>query len=157
MNNSLSEVNKINVVLSHEKAVLPKQAEGDVGFDVHSVESGTILPGKTCCINTGIQQADNPPSNHEKFFIKVEGRSGLALKGIFPVGGIVDPSYRGDIGIILYNSSDNAFVFKTGDRIAQLVIYPALATDSKSKTEFTLSDKQHASLRGSKGFGSSGG
>jgi dUTP pyrophosphatase len=156
MNNSLSEVNKINVVLSHKDAVLPKQSEGDVGFDVHSVEGGVIPPGKTRCINTGIQQADNPPSNHEKFFIKVEGRSGLALKGVFPVGGIVDPSYRGDIGIILYNSSDEEFTFKKGDRVAQLVIYPALATDSKSRTEFTLSDEQNTTQRGSKGFGSSG-
>jgi len=149
----------VPVVLTHPKAILPKQALGDIGFDIHAVEHVTIPPGSTCCIKTGISLADE--MRHLGFiktvaFLKVEGRSGLASRGVFPVGGIIDPTYRGDIGVVLYNSSRKHFNVNEGDRIAQLVIYQAYATGNNCHTVFEEQTEQKKTTRGEKGFGSSG-
>jgi len=153
----------VPVVLTHPKAILPKQAAGDIGFDVHAVEYSTIPAGSTRCIKTGIRLADEMQhkGQHRGFlktvaFLKVEGRSGLAARGIFPVGGIIDPSYRGDIGVVLHNSSHDHFNVNEGDRIAQLVIYQAYATDDNCCTIFEEQIEQKKTARGEKGFGSSG-
>jgi dUTPase len=91
-------------------------------------------------------------------FFKIEGRSGLASKGLFPVGGIIDPSYRGEIQVALFNSSDEVDYFKIckGDRIAQLVCYLTLANSNYLDMNFTEVDNLDETTRGDKGFGSSG-
>ena len=138
---------------------MPTQKKGDVGFDVSSVVDTEILPGTTSVISTGLQIAGEivtPEQNSKVQFLKVEGRSGLASKGIFPVGGIIDPDYRGEIGIILHNSSQNTFKINKGDRIAQLVCYTALASNIFNTVRFVMAEEVTGTDRGDKGFGSSG-
>ena len=84
---------------------------------------------------------------------QVRPRSGLALKkgiSVLNSPGTIDADYRGEIGVILINLSDSDFKIDSGDRIAQMVIVKHETVSWKSV------DKLDDSLRGVKGFGSTG-
>ena len=132
---------------TNESAVLPaKNHYNDTGLDVTSVEDKVIPARGAAVVDVGLKFAFIDPG----FWVKVEGRSGLGFKhGIIPHPGIIDQGYRGDAGIKLYNNTDKDYEVKAGDRIAQFVVYNNHDVDvSESEIE--------ASLRGEKGFGSSG-
>ena len=169
MNNKL----KIKLIKIHEDAILPCAAiEGDVGHDIYSVDNGTIEPGETKKISTGLKIADdihlylNTTDNdvvidhNRNILMKIEGRSSLASKGIFPIGGIIDPTYRGEIKVILHNAGKESYEYEKGNRVAQLVFYPVIANitkhDSLISFEEVKSDQVNNSIRGESGFGSSG-
>ena len=84
---------------------------------------------------------------------QVRPRSGLALKkgiSVLNSPGTIAADYRGEIGVILINLSDSDFKIDSGDRIAQMVI-------AKHETvSWKAVDKLDDSLRGDKGFGSTG-
>ena len=92
-------------------------------------------------------------SLHPGYEAQVRPRSGLALKkgiSLLNSPGTIDADYRGEIGVILINLSDSDFMIKTGDRIAQMVI-------AKHETiSWKVVDELDDSLRGNKGFGSTG-
>ena len=78
-------------------------------------------------------------------------RSGLAWKHSIDVGaGVIDADYRGPVGIILFNYSDEAFEVKPGDRIAQLILEKIVTP------EVLLVDDLDSTVRGAGGFGSTG-
>lgn len=77
-------------------------------------------------------------------------RSGLALKGLSVGGGIIDADYRGEIKVILRNSSDMPIRITKGMRIAQIIILPYICV------ELMRVNKLDDTERGEKGFGSSG-
>ena len=136
---------------------------GDVGFDIYSCENKLIHPKTIEKVSTGIALADYPLREYincqevlDKYYMKIEGRSGLASQGIFPVGGIVDPSYRGEIGVILGNFIHTTYKITIGDKIAQLVIYNILAPSNSTHIQIISTDIIKESNRGDKGFGSSG-
>ena len=84
---------------------------------------------------------------------QIRPRSGLALKkgiSVLNSPGTIDADYRGEIGVILINLSDSDFKIDSGDRIAQMVIAKHETVSWKSV------DKLDDSLRGDKGFGSTG-
>lgn len=136
-------------------AKLPEaKRPGDVGFDVSSAEKKSIRAGETVLVRTGLQLASmSPHCGDYNVFLKVEGRSGMALKGIFPVGGIIDPTYRGEIGIVLCNSSTKLYEIAEGDRIAQLVVYSVVVSPEVKMSETTEVEE---TVRNESGFGSSG-
>ncbi len=144
-----------------ETAKLPTAIRaGDIGFDVYCDEDFLLMPGNVKKVKTNIQLADMPTMDNDRnrIFIKIEGRSGLSAKGIFPTGGIIDCSYRGEIGVVLNmvsnpDSGPRGIEFKCGDRIAQLVVYK-VATMGEVVMEET--DTVTDTNRGSAGFGSSG-
>ena len=77
-------------------------------------------------------------------------RSGLALKAGITVAnspGLIDEDYRGEIGVILINHSNDNFIIKNGDRIAQLVL------TKYEKIEFEEVDELSNTNRGEGGFG----
>jgi dUTP pyrophosphatase len=83
----------------------------------------------------------------------VHPRSGLAIKHgitVLNTPGTIDAGYRGEIMVILYNSSDVDFEIAVGDRIAQLVI------QTVETAKFVPVDTLPDSERGETGFGSSG-
>ena len=92
-------------------------------------------------------------SLHPGYEAQVRPRSGLALKkgiSVLNSPGTIDADYRGEIGVILINLSDSDFMINTGDRIAQIVI-------AKHETiSWKVVDELDDSLRGDKGFGSTG-
>jgi dUTP pyrophosphatase len=140
----------------NENAKIPHAVrEGDIGFDVYCAENINVPARGLAKISTGIQLADMPVMDNDRnrIFMKIEGRSGLASKGIFPVGGIIDPNYRGEIGVTLINHSVVDAVFNVGDRIAQLVVYKVATMGEVVMQE---SDEITETNRGSAGFGSSG-
>jgi len=92
-------------------------------------------------------------SLHPGYEAQVRPRSGLALKkgiSVLNSPGTIDADYRGEIRVILINLSDSDFMINTGDRIAQMVI-------AKHETiSWKVVDELDDSLRGDKGFGSTG-
>jgi len=144
---------EIRVKKLNPDAKLPTQNIDDIGFDLYSLTGGIIKPFATKRIKTGIAQAEKPPVNS---FFKIESRSGLASKGLFVLGGIVDLSYTGDISVLLHNGSDTEFKFKKGDRVGQLVIYSCLSNTAHIEVKFVEVDEQMETERSDQGFGSSG-
>lgn len=143
-------------------AQLPTQSKDDVGFDLYALHGGKIPAFTVGKISTGIASAEpvkqlaNGIFIEANAFLKIEGRSGLASKGQFPVGGIVDLGYRGDLCVMLYNGSTNIFEYKKGDRIGQLVCYLCYSRTSNFEIEIEEVFELQQSDRGDKGFGSSG-
>ena len=131
----------------HADAKLPtKNHESDTGYDVYSVEDVVIPAKSSTVVPVGLKFADIP----EGYWIKVESRSGLGFKhSIFAHPGIIDNGYRGDAGVKLYNLTDTDYSINAGDRIAQFAVYMNIPMH----IEF---GKVEESVRGDKGFGSSG-
>ena len=89
----------------------------------------------------------------EKFEGQIRPRSGLALKhGITVLNspGTIDADYKGEVGVILINLSDEKYKIKPGERIAQMII------SSYSNVKWKLVDDIGQSKRGKSGFGSTG-
>ncbi|MEI8395210.1 MAG: dUTP diphosphatase [Rhodospirillaceae bacterium] len=132
---------------------LPAHATaGAAGLDLMAaVPEGkpvTLAPGARVLVPTGLTIA-LPPG----FEGQVRPRSGLALNhGITVLNspGTIDSDYRGEVGVILINHSDQAFVVERGQRIAQLVVAPVTYVVALACTG--LADTG----RGAGGFGSTG-
>lgn len=142
-----------------KRGVTPVRAtEGAAGYDLHSAEGLTLSPycGWTK-VKTGIKIAIVRPeidtyTGHETtVFGAIRSRSGLAAKGIDAFHGTIDGDYRGEIVVMLKNSSNQDFEIKVGDRIAQLVFMLALLPQL-IEVEAVEADTE----RGDGGFGSTG-
>lgn len=146
------EIPNIKFIKTHPDAKLPKSNNsepgvGDTGLDLYSVSS-IVIPAKgSNVVQVGLTVGYITPG----FWFRIEPRSGLGFKsGIQPHLGIIDNAYRGDLGVKLYNLSDNDHQVSVGDRIAQICLYTLI----QPHCEFT--DTVYESNRGAKGFGSSG-
>ena len=130
---------------------LPKyKTEGSAGMDLTAcIDENIILkPLERKLIKTGIAIA--LPNNYEA---QVRHRSGLALKNgisVLNTPVTIDADYRGEIGVILINLSNEDFVVERGMRIAQLVISPIV------QAELVEVEELDETLRGQGGFGSTG-
>jgi dUTP diphosphatase len=139
---------RVRVKKLHPEAVLPHYAHGpkeDAGMDLRSVERVVLTPGVAQGVATGI--AIELPEYCEA---QVRPRSGLGLKHSITVNfGTIDPGYRGEIRVIMFNLGLADYVVEKGDRIAQLVIagYQPVRWEEDELSE---------SRRGAGGFGSSG-
>lgn len=91
-------------------------------------------------------------------FPQVLGRGGLASEGIFPVGGVVDSNYRGELVVLLANINVTPKVLPAGSRCAQLVFQKVLAYTQNSQVLFeeVTEEEVTSTERNDKGFGSSG-
>jgi dUTP pyrophosphatase len=102
-----------------------QKAVGDVGLDLRAHTSGVLAAGETIVYSTGVwvKQIDYG------YWLRLTTKSGMAAKGVHVIGGIVDSHYRGEIGVILHNASTQAWRWKEGQGLAQLMIerayYPA--------------------------------
>jgi dUTP pyrophosphatase len=140
---------RILVKKLHADAELPQYAHGpaeDAGMDLRSVERVVLSPGVAQGVPTGI--AIELPAGYEA---QVRPRSGMALKhSVMANFGTIDPGYRGEIRVVMFNLSARDYAIEKGDRIAQLVVarYEAV--------EWEESDELGDSRRGAGGFGSSG-
>jgi dUTP pyrophosphatase len=132
-----------------EQAKLPRYAHvgeyGDLAADLYASEGLILEPGSTMAVPTGI--AMEFPSTHGAL---VEDRSGLALRGLTTLAGVIDPGYRGEIRVVVTNLGAAAMELKTGDRIAQLRIVHRIQAEFEEVAE--LGD----ATRGAGGFGSTG-
>jgi len=135
------------VKLLHPRAQVPqRQSVLAAGYDLHSIEEATVPARGRAKVGTGIAVA-LPGCTYGR----VAPRSSLAYNAGIDVGaGVIDEDYRGEIGVILFNHSEESFTVKVGDRIAQLIIHEittpeALVVDDLDQTE-----------RGAGAFGSTG-
>ena len=119
---------------------------GAAGYDLSAAQTAVIPAHDKCLVKTGLQIA--LPSG---CYGRIAPRSGLAIKNFIDVGaGVVNTDYRGEVGVILFNFSNDSFVINMGDRIAQLIIKKIKTPPVKEL--FSLEDTD----RGTKGFGSTG-
>jgi dUTP pyrophosphatase len=130
------------------EATLPAYAYGageDAGLDLRAVEAITLRPGEAQSVPTGL--AVEIPQGYEG---QVRPRSGMCLKHSVTANfGTVDPGYRGEIRVVVFNFGSAEYAIQVGDRIAQLVLarYEPIAWEEGELGE---------SARGVRGFGSSG-
>lgn len=142
---------KARVVLVRRLApvALPEtKTPGAVGFDIAAAEAATVPAHGFAAIRTGL--ALELPRDLEA---QVRPRSGLAAErgiGILNSPGTIDPDYRGELKVVLFNLSGRPFRVRQGDRIAQLVFGPRVAV--RFRETRTLS----RTGRGKRGFGHTG-
>jgi len=127
--------------------------EGDSGFDLRAYisEPVTLKPLERKLIPTGLKFELSPNTE-----LQVRPRSGMALKhgiSVLNTPGTVDEGYRGDVGIIAVNLSNEDYTIEPGERIAQAVIMNVIGhrVSNLEKVE-TLTETE----RGDTGYGSSG-
>ena len=125
---------------------------GSAGMDLRAAVPENIplilSPGALALIPTGLKIALEPG-----YEAQVRPRSGLALKhGITCLNspGTIDSDYRGEVGVILINHGQEAFVVKRGERIAQMVIA------RHEQAEMVEVETLDETARGAGGFGSTG-
>lgn len=131
------------------EAQLPSYAhKGDAGMDLRSAVDVEVAPGARALVKTGLAMA--LPEGYEA---QVRPRSGLALKQgitVLNTPGTIDEGYRGEVGVILFNSGDAPFKVSVGDKIAQMVIAPVTRAEVAEVLELDGTE------RGAGGFGSTG-
>jgi dUTP pyrophosphatase len=136
-------------VRTERGAIIPQyKTEGAAGFDISSVEETTILPLQRQIIKTGLFF-----EIEKGYEVQIRPRSGNAAKDgvtVLNSPGTIDCDYRGEIMIILFNSSSVPFSVKIGDRIAQGVVAKA------EQAEWEKADELSETERGAGGFGSTG-
>lgn len=116
------------------------------GLDLYADESRVVPAGDRALIPTGIALALDPNTVG-----LIWPRSGMAVKyGITTGAGVIDADYRGEVKVLLVNHGHSAYLVNRGERIAQLVIQPAMKPALIEMAELPMSE------RGDSGFGSSG-
>lgn len=119
----------------------------DIAFDLRSAEEVLLKPGQKHIVKTGLRMAI-PPG----YAGLVWDRSGLAAKNqIHCLAGVIDPAYRGEVGVVLKNIGDEEFLIEKNMRIAQMLIQPA-----HQVTFSEVEELDEDTDRGRNGFGSSG-
>jgi dUTP pyrophosphatase len=141
---------KVKIINKSNNPAPTYETSLSAGMDLRAYVEGPInlSPGERKLIKTGLHI--ELPEGYEA---QVRPRSGLAFKkGITVLNspGTIDADYRGDIGVILINHSNEEFAVNSGDRIAQLVI------SKFEKVDWETSDEINSTSRGDSGFGSTG-
>ena len=140
----------IKIVNSSNNKTPSLATKGAAGADIRAfIENKTILkPMERKLISTGLKI--EIPFGYE---VQIRPRSGLAFKnGITVINspGTIDSDYRGEIGILLINLSNENFEINNGDRIAQMVLSKYEVPNFIETSEISISQ------RGEDGFGSTG-
>ena len=135
-------------------AIVPTRGtKYSVGYDLYSIEDTILQPNTHKLIGTGIGidiECENL-NEYECIYGRIAPRSGLSYKKKTHVGaGVIDPDYRGEIKVLMFNFGDESLNIRKGDKIAQ-IIFEKCITPKLEKTE-TMSNTE----RGEGGFGSTG-
>jgi dUTP pyrophosphatase len=137
-------VNKSN----HPLPAYGTEASAGVDLRANISESITLKPLERTLVKTGL--FIELPIGYEA---QVRPRSGLAYKNgvtVLNTPGTIDADYRGEIGVILVNLSNEIFIIENGERVAQLVIA------KHEQAEWKLVEELSNTERGAGGFGSTG-
>ena len=141
---------EIKIINKSQHALPNYESVASAGMDLRAnlSEPVTLQPLERTIIKTGL--FIELPIGYEA---QVRPRSGLAAKkGITVLNspGTVDADYRGEIGVILVNLSNEAFVVENGERIAQLIVA------KHERAEWIAVEELSETSRGEGGFGSTG-
>ncbi len=128
------------------EAKLPSYGHpGDAGLDLCSAVDHILASGSVFAVPTGIKMAI-PPG----YVGLVWDKSGISLKGVHRLAGVVDAGYRGEVQVVMINLGRESFEIKAGMKIAQMLIQPVISVSVVETAE--LDDTS----RGEGGFGSTG-
>lgn len=137
---------KLKVKRIHPGAKLPSYAHpGDAGFDLFSSIDHDLAAGEVKAIPTGIQMAIP-----KGFVGLVWDKSGISLRSVHRLAGVVDAGYRGEVQVVLANLGRESYAVKKGMKIAQMLIQPV------ETVEIMEADELDDTSRGQGGFGSTG-
>ncbi|MGK0254409.1 MAG: dUTP pyrophosphatase [Mariniflexile sp.] len=141
---------QIKIINKSTHALPNYETIASAGMDLRAnlSESRVLKPLERSIVGTGL--FIELPIGYEA---QVRPRSGLAAKKgitVLNAPGTVDADYRGEIGVILINLSNEDFIIQNGERIAQLVIA------KHERAEWIDTDELSETSRGEGGFGSTG-
>lgn len=141
---------KVEIVNKSDNPLPQYATDQSAGLDLRAFTEKEIVlkPGERALIKTGLHIA--LPQGYEA---QIRPRSGLAYKHgitVLNAPGTIDADYRGEIGVLLINLSQEPYTIKSGDRICQMVVVPYTQVQFKTQNEL------ESSARGSGGFGSTG-
>lgn len=135
-------------ILRGQDVELPEyKTNGSACFDLKANQSIVLRRKQVTQVPTGLKVEF--PSDH---VLLVFSRSGLAARGFLMANsvGVIDSDYRGEIKILLLNTTEEDFLISNGDRIAQGMLLKI------EKTTFNLVPELSNTYRGEGGFGSTG-
>ncbi len=137
----------IKVKRVSETAKLPvRGTSGSAGLDIFSDEDYIVLdPGETRKIATGIG-IQLPPGTVGLLL----DRSSLGSQGIHNFAGVIDSDYRGEVFVVLHNTTSDPYYIVHGHKISQLVVVPYIELHPYEVDELTTTE------RGKGAFGSTG-
>jgi len=140
----------VNIINKSAHALPHYETLSSAGMDLRAniTEAITLQPLERTIVKTGL--FIELPIGYEA---QVRPRSGLAAKKgitVLNTPGTVDADYRGEIGVILVNLSNESFIIENGERIAQMVIA------KHERAEWSEVDQLSDTSRGTGGFGSTG-
>jgi dUTP pyrophosphatase len=137
---------ELRVKRIHPEAKLPVYGHpGDAGLDLFAVVDRSLAPGEVFAVPTGIQVAI--PAGHVGL---IWDKSGISLKRVHRLAGVVDAGYRGEVQVVMINLGSEPFPIKKGMKIAQMLIQPVVGA------AVVESDDLDGTSRGEGGFGSTG-
>ncbi len=141
---------KINIINKSKHALPHYETESSAGMDLKANLDDEIVlkPLERVIVKTGLFMA-----LPQGFEAQVRPRSGLAIKKgitVLNAPGTIDADYRGEIGVILINFSNEDFIIKDGDRIAQMIIAKF------NQATWIEVENLDETTRGKGGFGSTG-
>jgi len=138
---------KLEVKKLDPEAKLPARAHvDDAGLDLYANEVCVLSPGERRTVKTGVVLAI--PTGYVGL---IWDKSSIPHKwGVKTMGGVIDASYRGEIGVIMINLSKEPYIIEKGAKISQLLIQKVELPEVCEVTE--LDD----TIRGEGGFGSTG-
>ena len=138
---------KLKIKRLSELAKTPTRAhKGDAGLDLYSIEDFLLKPGERHLFKTNVSM-EIP----EGYYGRIADRSGNAYsKGLHTIAGVIDETYRGDVGVVLVNLGLFGVLIERGHRVAQIIIekYFDFPIEEVAETE--------VSVMGESGFGASG-
>jgi len=140
------ESGNLRIMKLSDKAIIPTEGSRFVpGHDIYTLTDGLVPAKGQTMVETGI--AIGLP---EGTYGRLATRSGMARKLRIAVGGgVIDADYTGEVKVILRNHGEADCVFKSGDRIAQLIIEKVANADAMEVDDLETTE------RGTMGFGSS--
>ncbi len=137
---------ELKVKRIHPEAKLPLyHHKGDAGLDLFSVIDYVLQVKEVKPVPTGIKIAVP-----EGYVGLIWDKSGLSLRGVHRLAGVVDSGYRGEVQVVLVNLGSEPFSIQKGMKIAQLLIQPV------EEMKVVLSEDLEETSRGENGFGSTG-
>jgi len=137
---------KLKVKKMNPDAKIPVYGhKGDAGMDLFSSLEYVLPKGEVFAVPTGIQ-VEIPKG----YVGLIWDKSGISLKGIHRLAGVVDAGYRGEVKVVMINWGQSPFFVEKGMKIAQLLI------QAVEEAEIIEVEDLDDSSRGDGGFGSTG-
>ncbi len=127
-------------------AKLPQYGHtGDAGLDLFSSIDFVLEKGQVEAIPSGVKVAI--PDGYVGL---IWDKSGVSLKGVHRLAGVIDSGYRGEVKVVMINLSDKPFAIDKGMKIAQMLVQPI------TMVRVVEAEDLDNTSRGEGGFGSTG-